>query len=499
MRTTYKVIFSIAFLGVLGSCSDDLREVTPTSIIAVNSFFKTSDDAQGALFGMYIRLRDQGKDRPFYLWGECRAQTGGFGIQATGVGETEYSQYFFNILTPTLAGVKWRGLYTVIHDANLLIQNVPNIEFPDDKQKNSILAQAHATRALVYFVMGRTWGGVPLVLEPTQGFDPGNQFKTRASEEEVFALIKQDIDLALSLFPDNTITGGRNTWSKPAVNAMKGDVYLWTAKVLGGGSGDLTIALAALTEASNSAVALLTNYDDVFDFNNKGNPEILMSSYFEEFEETSSIYSDMYVRGDQIPSSTPQEVRDAVLPGTALNRLAPNQHIRDQFSRQDSRRWTTFQEIWDFDANGDSAYVSAVMYKFRGEIIDNGNSRIHVDDYILYRYADVLLLIAEAKNGLGQDPTVEMNMVRERAWGSNFVGNEFVSGSQSDNDDAILQERLFELAFEGKRWWDLVRFNKAFELVPSLVGREGNQGLLRNPIAQEAISLNPALTQNPGY
>jgi hypothetical protein len=89
--------------------------------------------------------------------------------------------------------------------------------------------------------------------------------------------------------------------------------------------------------------------------------------------------------------------------------------------------------------------------------------------------------------------------VRNRDYGDNFPNYEFTSGSQSDNDEAILQERLFELAFEGKRWGDLIRFNEAYNKVPSLQGKAGQNFLLLWPITLETISLNSKITQNPGY
>ena len=125
--------------------------------------------------------------------------------------------------------------------------------------------------------------------------------------------------------------------------------------------------------------------------------------------------------------------------------------------------------------------------------------RYFKDDVILYRYADVLLMKAEAKNALGQDPSAEINQVRQRAYGTAFAQHTFVSGSKEQNDDAILQERLLELAFEGKRWWDLVRFNKAFDLVPSLQNRKGQNHLLLFPISSYILSLEPQIQQNAGY
>src|SRR5699024_1438747 len=137
------------------------------------------------------------------------------------------------------------------------------------------------------------------------------------------------------------------------------------------------------------------------------------------------------------------------------------------------------------------------VVKFKGTV--DGGARLFLDDVILYRYADILLMIAEAKNALGQDPSAEINQVRRRAYGSDYSDHVFVSGSKEANNEAILQERLRELAFEGKRWWDLVRFGKAFELVPSLQDNQGDEYLLLWPIPESTLSHNNKIEQNPGY
>ena len=185
--------------------------------------------------------------------------------------------------------------------------------------------------------------------------------------------------------------------------------------------------------------------------------------------------------------------------GTAggFNHWTPSALVRDQFHDDDQRKDATFLEINTLENGVPSKYLTTVVLKGKG-FVDAG-LRKFVDDVIIYRYADLLLLKAEAKNALGQDPSSEINAVRERAYGENFQDRAFVNGSQEENDEAILQERLFELAFEGKRWWDLVRFGKAFEKVPSLQNREGQDHLLLFPIQQATITLNSKIQQNPGY
>jgi hypothetical protein len=110
-----------------------------------------------------------------------------------------------------------------------------------------------------------------------------------------------------------------------------------------------------------------------------------------------------------------------------------------------------------------------------------------VSDIIMYRWADILLMKAEIKNGLGQDPTTEMNLVMKRA----DATAAFVNGSPAANNDVILNERIKEFAFEGKAWWDLVRFGKTAN-VPSMAGKK-----ILFPISQNTINYNPKIVQNP--
>jgi len=159
------VLFSV-FILMIWSCTSDL-ELAPVSQISNASFWKTENDAVGALYGMYGRLRDQGQN--LYYWGEMRSQTTGNGVAGNNQWELEM---FNNTLNSSSGLPTWQGLYTVIHDANLLLSFVPDIPFNSEANKNSILAQAHTIRAFCYFVMVRTWGDVVLVDEPFISFDP---------------------------------------------------------------------------------------------------------------------------------------------------------------------------------------------------------------------------------------------------------------------------------------------------------------------------------------
>lgn len=480
----------------LPSCTKNPLDLTPISQISSVSFWKTGDDAISGSYGMYVNLRAeivQGQSSLFYL-GDTRSDLLGPGFF------TGPTQYYQNTLNASNTSSDWSSYYTIIQSANLILKYVPRIDsttFSSLGAKNSVLAQAHAMRAFVYFILVRAWGDVPLVTEPTEGIDVNIQ-KVRSPVEDVFNLIKSDIDSSIKLFPDNSLPEGRNIWSLPSVNALKADVYLWTGKRLSGGTADFETALTACDQVQTSDVQLLPNYADVFDYNNKGNKEILMTINFKQFESAENTFKDSYFPPELFSNDFDSASKAAIGVFGGGHQWAIADWIRPQFSTDDSRRNATFFELYKIDPNtGIKSYYGSIQTKFPGTII-NG-VRTFLNDFPIYRYADVLLMKAEAENALGQDPSTEINMVRERAYGNNFNKHVFVNGSMAQNNEAILQERLFEFALEGKRWWDLLRFGEVFEKVPSLQSRAGQDYLLLFPISPTTISLNPKIVQNTGY
>ncbi|NGF57615.1 RagB/SusD family nutrient uptake outer membrane protein [Parapedobacter sp. SGR-10] len=480
----------MVLFALLSSCTKNL-ELSPISEISVASLWKTEEDAKGAINGIYARFRTQVQEN-LYRWGGARSEEISYGINGS-----EGREFLFNnTLSAVNPGPDWLRLYSVLHDVNLVLKYVPNIDFTDQKEKNKILAEAYTMRAYIYYILVRTWGAVPIIKEPTESFNPSapDAYKTQNSPEEIFAFIKEDIGLASGLFADNAIPAGRAYWSKPALNALKGDVYLWTGKILNGGRADFEIALSALEDVKTADVTLLSSFDQVFRGTNKGNKEVLFAVQFKQNESGNQYGQDMYIAPTEIPSDGDAASRGLIGVGGGLNRWAPSEILRSQFQSTDTRKNVTFTEIYRFPS-GVRTFYASVALKYKGGV--TGGARLFLDDVIIYRYADVLLMIAEAKNALDLDPSDEINEVRQRAYGANYAANVFVSTDKIANDEAILKERLLELAFEGKRWWDLIRFDKAMDLVPSLQSRD--RGLLLFPISQSTLSLNPKLIQNEAY
>lgn len=499
MKKSNKILLYVALIsGFTSSCKKDLI-LQPISSISAASFWKTENDAQAGATAMYVPLRAQAGNQSLqyntYFLGEARSEIMTFGV----AGSTGYDLYYQNNLSATSAGPSWTGYYSIINAANLVLKYVPNIPFQSAATKNNLLAQAYTMRAYTYFVMARTWGDLIIRTEPMEQFDPAEVQKERSPKEAVFTMIKADLEKALQLFPDNSLPSGRFKWSKPAANSLKAEVNLWTGKRLNGGNADFTTALAALNEVQTaSGLGLLPNFADVFDYTKKGNNEIVMAIRLIDGEGVQGYTGYMY--GIPVPACSPQSVKDLVgAAGSNTNHAWQlSLAARNAFSNDDLRKAATFVDLYTYNTSCvQTGYLATITLKYKGTVI--GGVRFMYDDIILYRYADILLMKAEAKNALGQDPTVEMNLVRQRAYGANFAAHAFVNGTQAQNDDAILKERLLELMVEGKRWWDLVRFGRAFDLVPSLQSRAGQNYLLLFPISSSVLSLETKVVQNPGY
>lgn len=478
------LLYSILFTGfsLLNSCQDDLN-LKSDSVITSESFWKTEDDAKAGVNGMYFNFRTQTQQN-YYLLGGARSAEITNGVQSP----LTLANYYNNNLTPQNMDVDWAGLYTVIHQANLILKYVPTITFSPTtvNEQKRYIAQAYSMRALAYFIMARSWGGVPIVTSPTENTNQSEYIIPRNTVAEVFTFIKSDIDLAIANFPD--ANNNKTQLSLASVNALKADVNLWTAKQLGGGTTDLNTALTAIN-AIPAGPALLPNFKDVFSYTNKGNNEVLFAVRYSLADvpsaATDNWNSFMFVGpSDFAPLTAATAVATfGTLGGgsgnAGISRVQPD-ITRFNFSSTDTRKNATYLTLM----NGATPIVTGLV-KYNGTV--DGTTRRFVSDIIIYRWADVLLMKAEIKNALLQDPTTEMNLVMQRADPS----ASFINGSQAANDDAILRERLHELAFEGKAWWDLVRFGKTAN-IPSMVGKK-----ILFPISQNTINYNPKITQNP--
>lgn len=486
-------------ISIVNYSCDDYLNLEPISVISSNAFWKSEDDAVGALSGMYAQFRDDIASYDLYLIGEGRSDVMGNSLAAAVL--VDFDQ---NTLTPDNLenryggiSINWQDIYKVINSCNQILNYVPEISFANPEKKNNIIAQSFAMRAYLYFICLKTWGGVPIVTEVVSD-NLTNLQRKRNTANEVLELIKDDIDKSISLFPDILYPENRALWSFGSVNALKASVYLWSGKVMGGDKADFEIALEACNKVQSTDTRLLPEFSSVFEFDNKGNEEILFAvrRTFDEYK-GGNIQSLMYPLEMFFPGPLDPVTSSLLEPYAGAPYWEPSPKVRNLYDQDDKRKNASFLEVYYKNDSGVREFITSVIIKFNGTVI--GGSRYFIDDYIIFRYADVLLMKAEALNALDMDPSKEINEIRKRAYGDNSSNYTFTSSNKLDNDRAILNERFKELLFEGKRWWDLIRFNMAFELVPSLQDRKGQDYLLLFPIPKSTLSLNPDLEQNPGY
>lgn len=467
-------------------CDDDLN-LTPESVITVSSFFQNEDDARSAAAGIYSGVRAISNN--LYIYGDERADN----TEQTDLGTGNDANR--NTIKSTTGGADWSGFYNILKDANNVIARVPEVSFTNETEKNRILGEAYFIRAWTYFMMARIWGDVPLVLVPISSpGQPEAQPDGRDPVAAVFTQIKADIESSLSFFPDNGISD-RYRASKPAANMLKAEVFLWTSKLQGGGTSDLNTAQSAIDEVIGHAdLSLQPDYKAMFATTSATEEDIF--SLYRDIIEGGSLFATRYNVSDSFWANLSEEDK-AVIPfvSGSVRFYTTTQIFRDQIIANANGNTDPREAIYFLEYTDPSGDPRHIMNKYEGESVGTNVNQM-TDDFKVYRYADAILIKAEIENALGNTSVAiaNLNLIRNRVGIGNYPG----ASTTEAVDDAILQERGIELAFEAKRFFDLVRFGKAYELVPSLIGRETEQPILW-PITVGTRSLNPSLEQTPGY
>lgn len=492
MKKYIILLFAVVFLG---ACDLDVQ---PESELTYNGFWETEEAVRAAHTGIYASFRNYA----FTLWqmGELRSDVwGGKTIESpSGINLIEN-----NISTSIVHFANWANFYGLLHYVNDFIKNAPAVEFRNEQEKNHMLGQVYGIRAQIYYTMLKAWGDVPISTEPLLEVDLEALKKARAPKNEVMQLIKDDIAASLQHFgDDNSLWQGKNVyWSRSASLTLKGDAYLWSGQVLGGGDADFQEAKNALAQITGFS---LVPYGDLWGQSNENNNEFIFAFDFQE-DQASNYYGSFTGRAVDFAELYDEEGNS--MAGFIVNgasRFGPSEKTLLALNDTNDVRWNTFIRLYDDGEEhipyqpGEDGYKGAMLTKFLGIVGEDG-IRKDFNNVPLYRYADVLLLLAEAKNNLGEDPSDEVNAVRERALGENFAGNEFVNASPEENQSAILDERLKEFVGEGKRWWDLVRAGNeiVFDEVESLDASEAYK--IYYSISQDMLATDSELTQTEGY
>lgn len=508
MKNIIKTIYiSLGISLLFTSCNTQL-DLAPESSISDANYWKTADQFDAFVSGIHVRFRSH--NASFQALGEMRSDI--FGTEAnspstfTGEATQGLERMWLQNLDMDNTGVSnFGGFYSNIVQLNLLIHKLNATNIVSDANKNYYLGIAHGMRAFYYFHLYRSWGGVVIQTEPVLSIDIANLAKAASPEAEVMALIKADIDKSESSFGTNyTFRNNKGYWSKAATLMLKAEVSLWNSH-RGGGSVDATTALNALNDIKTNIpnLTLLPNYSTVFTAGNKGNNEIIFAIRYVLNEATMGFVASSFVPQSGLISNFydlngSRQFNVTTDNWGGLLRAPVRIATYQKFDDNDSRKLSSIQPAFSKKGTG-FELVGCFINKFQGE--QNAGSRAFTNDYPIYRYADLLLMMAEAKVILGQNPANEINLVRARAFGAKYDASKYAFPNQAKDAsplNAILDERLFEFVFEGKRWYDLRRVGNNYVFANTSLSSNEAFKLLW-PIDRNSLTNNRSLVQTAGY
>lgn len=484
------LMLSVALVG----CSKDFLDKAPLDTINTENFYQTADDAVAAINGAYQPLQWP-KLYNMRMW--TTDIMAGNSIVGAGGGddgvETQDESNF--VTTPDNPGVLdlWRGPAPGILRCNLILQKVPAINM-DENLKNRILGEAKFLRANYYFILVRFFGDVPLILSPLYPGDDLRPFRT--PKADVYQQIIKDLTDAIALLPTRDAYTGANVG-----RASKGSAVGLLAKVnLTLGNWQATVDLCE--QVKNLGYQLNANYAQNFDPITKNTKESLF-----EIQYAGKTSYDFWSNENQSSwLSTFQGPRgsDMVAGGWGWNQ--PTQEFVDAYEAGDLRKDVTvlYEGGPKFDGMDYKKSYSATGYNLRKFLVTKSVSSSSYDNspmnFPALRYADVLLMKAEALNELGRtaEADLPLNEVRSRAGLPNVAKNLSVDQFR----EKVLHERRMELAFEGQYWFDLVRVKNGqwgLSFLHSIGKSNASEKHLLLPIPQKERDSNPNLTQNNGY
>lgn len=486
------------------ACSSFL-DIDPKNFMSSSTYFETEEDFEQAVNASYAQLRAVYNSA--YIMGEMRSDNSHYIFNNSNRGNLVREEISDFIDNPTAEPVheKWQGNYKVIAYANEVISRIDAAPF-DEQKKNNLKGQVHFLRAFAYFDLVQYFGGVPLVVEPTGGSADdilqGQATLPRSDAEEIYAQILNDAAIARELLPPKS-NQERGRATVGAANMLLANVHTvlenWEK------------AEGYLMDIVNSAeYNLLPDYANVFNPVNKNNGESIFEiQYMEGNIGLQSIFS--YVFLPNLVDLTP-------IAGFRFNNQSiggwniPSDDLIDAYEDGDRRRAASVVDGYN-DGGSFVAQSFTKKYFYTPLAAPNGSSANGNNNWPVYRYAETLLLLAECLNEQNKDGAdTYMNKVRDRAFGEGV--SPLPSLGQSLMREAIAKERRVELAFENKRWLDLVRTAKAIEVMnaygtdlkasgkhPNLLPQtyQVNENRLLFPIPFDEVKLNPKLTQNPGY
>ena len=495
------LLFAVVALTLAG-CRNWLVE-EPQSFFTPDDFPTTEADLRIALGGIDDWYTGGQSQAYFHRGWPMLAEVPSDQTVAQSASDSRYAQdsYTLNASNEWLWRV-WRQIYGAINQANVLIARIPQMTQVSQEVKNRYLGAFKFHRAFNHFNAVRVWGSVPLMMRPTTEFATATQI-TRAPIAEIYDSIALDLEDAATLLPlrwPDAATPDDGRPSRGAANAMLADVYLNMSGALVQENHWADAARAAKAVIDSKAYSLVLNFADLWLIKNKNGPEHIYSIQF------GGLKRNLFTSQSR-PSGIGVE--------SGINYWYSTPDFMTTFSDSDARKKPTFltqvtvgTTTYRYDTLpgffGDKRPRFPKPMPYYGKFYDangsiaNNNGRTDLN-WPIYRYAEVLLMFAEAENeanGPTADAYSAINQVRARAKLPALAGL-----SQDQFRDAVHQERSWELAFESKRLFDLKRWGTFYSVLSQdPVAKIGIKDfMVFLPIPQREIDLNPVLGQNTGW
>lgn len=504
---TKKILSATLILIAAMACDEEkLNPVNPNQL-SVGTFYRSGPQLIAGINSVYAGLQANNLyNREYFFLQDLLSDdcdTGGPQLEAP---RAQVLNHVFDASNP-LISANWRGWYRVIHRANLVLENAEKAtEDISEQLRNRVLGEARFLRALAYFELVSLWGGVPLMT--SSATSPNGV--PRASEDEVYTLILNDLNDAISKLPLASTYSGtdRGRASKGAAQALAAKVHLFR--------GQFTQAKPLLADIiSSGQYRLVDRYLDNFEEETENNAESIWEIQFSEAFGAAGAWNG---DGNGIAEVT---FRGQEYGPTAWRNVIPSLSLFNEFERvsngaekDDPRIGYTFFQIGDTYNRGTSVLTNdkvqgntqraswrkyQVIYKRDAENLQSGiNFRV-------IRYADILLMMAEVENELS-GPSAALpfiNQVRARASVNMppYPTAKYPVSNQAQMRTAIQHERRVELAGEQVRNRDIRRWRRQ-NVLPSEPIPTWQQKYSLLPIPLEEIDNNSALDnadQNPGH
>lgn len=486
MKLKYNLI-AIALLGFSFSSCSDFLEQNPQTDLSENDFYKTADDILSAVNGAYSSLQEGDIYGNWYVFGEIPSDNTRNQLSGSVTTQNEFDQFYIDTQNSMIANF-WKAAYKVINRTNTILGRIDGIEI-NTELANRYKLECKFIRALMYFNLVRVYGDVPLVLKEisiSESYDILREPKENVYNQ-IIADLKEAQDLPVSY---STAEDGRAT--QGAAKALLANVYMTLHKY--------AEAETILAEIINSGrYSLLENtpgslnidgYKNVFSPVNHNSKEGIFEIQFLKggYGEGSN-YANNFA-----PENSGTNV--VAVGGTGGNNI-PEMDIYNAYEEGDLRRDFSMS-LGYYDNRKNNEWVeSRYVCKFMDVPYQNNDAS---NNYPVIRYADVILMYAEAlnQNGKTAEACKYLNMTRRRGFGYQTKETSPVDLQTTDKAQFALmveQERRVELAFENHRWFDLIRTGRAVEVMRSK-GFSLNETNLICPIPQKQIDVNPKLTQN---